>query len=526
MAKDLESYLNRVDYGYLENGYKPSKFALEFITFIKLVNGGEGEENASPVIHYDMIDQLVTSRQNLFVSFRGSAKTSLLHEYLILYLAVHGRIPGFGEVNVGMYISDTIDNGVKSMRTNLEYRWGNSEFLQMYVPRTRFTDVRWEFENVEGKKMCFRGYGASTGVRGFKEYGQRPVFVGYDDLMSDKNAESLTITRDIKHIIYKAARQALHPSKRMQIWTGTPFNKSDPLYEATTSDSWNCKVYPICEKFPCSREEFKGAWEDRFDYDFINHEYQSLLGSGEISSFNQELMLRITSEEDRLVQDHDIVWYAREDVMRNRDSYNFYITTDLATTNQKKSDYSVIGVWAYSSNQDWILVDGVCARQLMNQNIDDLFRLASIYRPLSVGIEVNGQQGGFLAWIREQMLVRKIFFNLAGKKSVEGIRRTKSKIEYFNQFLPLIKSHKVWLPEDLKDTALVTELVEELRYVTKEGFKSKHDDACDMMSMLIELDAYTPSEEVSGDYIENEEGTFALSSPDLDDEVYKSNLLF
>src|SRR5574343_847743 len=121
MGKDLQNYLNEVDYRYLLTDYRPSQFALEFINFIKLVNGSEGEEHASPVIHYDMIDQLLVSRQNLFVSFRGSAKTSLIHEYMILYLAVYGRIPGFGSVDVGMYISDTIDNGIKSMRTNLQH---------------------------------------------------------------------------------------------------------------------------------------------------------------------------------------------------------------------------------------------------------------------------------------------------------------------------------------------------------------------------------------------------------------------
>lgn len=525
-SRDLEEYLNNVDYGYLMHSYKPSKFALEFVTFIKLVNGSAGEENKSPIIHYDMIDQIITARQNLFVSFRGSAKTTALHEYMILYLATYGRIPGFGEVDVGMYISDTMDNGVKSMRTNLEYRWSNSDFLQKYVPETRFTDVRWEFINISGKKLCFRGFGASTGVRGFKEYGKRPTWVGYDDLMSDKNAESPTITRDIKHIIYKAARQALHPKKRMQIWTGTPFNKSDPLYEAAGSASWNTRTYPICEKFPCLEEEFKGAWEDRFSYDFVRSEYDSLLASGEISSFNQELMLRITSDEDRLVHAHDLVWYERKLVMQNMNAYNFYITTDLATTEQAKGDYSVIGVWAYSSNQDWILVDGVCKRQLMDKNINDLFRFVSMYKPLSVGIEVNGQQGGFIQWIKEQMLVRKIFFNLAGRKGVEGIRRTKKKIDYFRLFLPLIKSKKIWLPEELRGLSFMNELEDEMQYVTLDGFKSKHDDVADMMTMLTELDAYAPSEESSNDYVENEEGTFAFSSPTDDEDSYKNSLVF
>lgn len=451
--------------------------------------------------------------------------TSALHEYMILYLATYGEIPDFGEVNVGMYISDTIDNGVKSMRTNLEHRWNNSDFLQKYVPNKRFTDVRWEFTNADGKDLCFRGFGASTGVRGFKEYGQRPTWLGLDDLMSDKNAESNTITKDIKHIIYKAARQAMHPRKRMTIWTGTPFNKSDPLYEAAGSKAWNTRVYPIAEKFPCTREEFRGGWDDRFNYDFVKGEYDSLLESGEIQSFNQELMLRITSDEDRLVQEDDLVWYSRSAVFKDKSRYNFYITTDLATSTEKKSDFSVISVWAYNNNGTWMLVDGICKRQLMDVNINDLFRFCSIYKPLSVGIEINGQQKGFVSWIKSQMIERNIFFNLAKQGATEGIRRTGKKIDSFKLFVPTIKAKKMWLPEEMKETPLIVELLEEVRYATGEGFKSKHDDVCDTLSMLLDIDAYKPSAHVADEYISNESGTYGFFNND-DSDVYKNSTIF
>jgi hypothetical protein len=193
---DLDSRLNKLDYSYLLENYKPTQFAIEYVNFIKLVNGSLGEENESPNIHYDMLDQLAVDQlfqQNLFVAFRGSAKTTALHEYLILYLAVFGRLPFFGEIKVGMYISDTMENGI-----NLEFRWGNSDFLQKYVPYANFTDIRWNFKNADGKELAYRGFGATTGVRGFKEYGERPTICGMDDLMSDKNADSPTITKDIK----------------------------------------------------------------------------------------------------------------------------------------------------------------------------------------------------------------------------------------------------------------------------------------------------------------------------------------
>ena len=540
---DLDARLNHVDYEYFFTKYKPTQFALEFINFIKLVNGSMGEENKSPLIHYDMLDQIeIMSRdkkriQNLFVSFRGSAKTTALHEYMFLYIAVYGRIPGFGKIDVAMYVSDTMENGVKSMRKNLEFRWANSEFLQKYLPETwtskdgkktyhtSFTDIRWEFVNADGKRFAVRGFGATTGVRGFKEYGKRPTWCGFDDMMSDKNAESPTITQDIKHIIYKAARQALHPRKRMQVWTGTPFNKSDPLYEAASSEAWNTRVYPICEKFPVPRSEFRGGWEDRFDYDFVNEEYNSLLASGEIASFNQELMLRITSDEDRLVFDEDMVWYKRDSIIQNKQAFNFYITTDFATSDKKKADYSVISVWAYNNNGDWLLVDGLCKRQLMDKNVDALFNFVSVYKPLLVGIETNGQQKGFVSWMKTEMITRNIFFRFAGKGREEGIRRTQDKLANFSLTVPLFKARKIWFPEELRDGELLTEMVEEIRFATKKEFKSKHDDAADTISMLLELDAFKPSAEVKPEYTENEQGNFAWFEDD-DSEVYGGSTIF
>jgi phage terminase large subunit-like protein len=424
-----------------------------------------------------------------------------------------------------MYISDTMENGVKSMRNNLEFRWNNSEFLQKYVPYAKFTDIRWEFQNADGKKLAFRGFGATTGVRGFKEFGERPTWCGMDDLMSDKNAESPTITNDIKKIVYRAARQALHPKKRMILWTGTPFNKSDPLYEACASGAWNTRVYPICDRFPVSREDFQGGWSDRFNYDFVANEHKKLSLSGELQSFNQELMLRITSDEERLVLESDLVWYNRDKVVQNKQRYNFYITSDLATRDTSTSDFSVILVWAYSNNKDWLLVDGICKKQLMDKNLKDLFRLASIYRPLEVGIEINGQQGAFIEWIKNEMLDKNIFFNLAGQGSTEGIRRTGRKIDSFKLTVPLFKAKKIWLPTELRNEPLIVEMLEEIRYATQDEFKSKNDDVGDGISMLMWMDPYKPSAEGKPEYTQNEEGSFAFYNDD-DVEVYKNSTVF
>ena len=832
----VEDYLNATNYS-IDPKYVPSDFALEFVTFIKLVNGQQGEEHLTPLVHYYMLDTLTEGGTRIInLCHRGIAKTTVMAEYLFLYIATYGELSGFGRIDLALYVSDSIENGVKNMRKNLEFRWDNSEFLKQYVPEIRFTDIRWEFKNADGKVFIVKGYGAkalsldselhtlagrttigecrvgdrifgadgklttitaksevfhkpmyrlqladgrslkvsedhlnpvvintnpnntarwedkvlttlellqqplthtkkgnlrhrgtsskslvavrnieplqypeatlpidpytlgvvigdgrirkdcgsveltvhkdelphyhatipyvfgslyadprsnavtqsirglgkllkkmelnvrgeqkfipheyflasidqrlallqglmdtdgtvsengrlsftsashqlvddlaclvrslggtagpickhasaeayrvelwmqinpfrlcrkatrfipkekhvavvsieriadepsqciavdnderqfvadcyfrthNTGVRGAKEMGKRPQLAVLDDLISDEDARSATVIAAVEDTVYKAVNYALHPTKNMIIWSGTPFNAKDPLYKAVESGAWAVNVFPVCEQFPCSREEFRGSWPDRFTYEYVKGQYDSAVKLGKVETFNQELMLRIMSEEDRMIQDGDIGWYKLDAVLRNKQRFNFYITTDFATSLKDKSDFSVISVWAYNNVGDWLWVDGVCKRQLMDANINDLFRLAQTYKPQAVGIEVSGQQGGFIQWIQGQMLERNIYFPLAseGNDSKPGIRPNTNKMVRFNTVVPWFKARKIFFPVERKQEAIIQEALNELSLVSVSGFRSKHDDFLDTISMLSSLNPWKPSEE-------------------------------
>ena len=497
MPWKVEDYLNCTQYA-VDPGYVPSDFALEFITFIKLVNGVEGEEHKTPLVHYYMLDTLTEGGNRIInLCHRGIAKTTVMGEYLFLYIATYGEIPGFGRVDLALYVSDSIENGVKNMRKNLEFRWENSDFLREYVPETRFTDIRWEFKNADGKVFIVKGYGGKTGVRGAKEMGKRPQLAVLDDLISDEDARSATVISAIEDTVYKAVNYALHPTKNMIIWSGTPFNAKDPLYKAVESGAWKVNVFPVCEQFPCTKEEFRGSWPDRFTFEYVKEQYDNAVKLGKIDTFNQELMLRIMSDEDRVIQDHDIGWYKIDAVLRNKSRFNFYITTDYATSEKQKSDFSVTSVWAYNNAGDWLWVDGVVKRQLMDKNVDDLFRLAQMYKPQSVGIEVSGQQGGFIPWIQGEMLNRNIYFPLAseGNDMKPGIRPNTNKLVRFNLVVPWFKARKIFFPIEKKTSPEVAEFMNELGLVTPGGFKSKHEDCIDTVSQLASLTPWKPSEE-------------------------------
>lgn len=492
----VDEWLDGVSYA-LDRSYMPSIFAIEFVNFIKAVNGGS-EENRTPILHLHMLDRVGeadSARERIAnMVFRGAAKTTLMGEYLFLYLGMYGHLPKFGRIELALYVSDSIDNGVKNMRKNLEYRYDNSDFLKQHMTAD-FTDIRWKFTNSDGNVFIVKGYGAKTGVRGAKEMGKRPRLAVLDDLISDEDARSPTVIENVEATIYKAIEFALHPARNMIIWSGTPFNAKDPLYKAIESGAWKVNVYPVCETFPCTRAEFRSAWPDRFTYDGVKAAYDSAVKLGKVDNFNQELMLRIMSAEDRLVQDGEIEWFDLEALLENKHAFNYYITTDFATSTKQASDISVISVWAYSSDNAWYWVDGICRRQDMGKNIDDLFKYASKWRPLSVGVEVSGQQGGFIPWMQQEMLRRQVYFNFASEnnKREPGVRPSGDKVQRFNTVVPLFKLHKMHFPKQLKHGIEMQEMYNEVSLASPSGLRSKKDDFIDTISMLSVLKPIAPS---------------------------------
>jgi predicted phage terminase large subunit-like protein len=501
VKKSLDEWLDDVDYSALsDNSYVPSEFSLVFMNFIKLVNGAEGESHKTPPVHLKMLDKLASgsSEQIANLCFRGAAKTTLFFEYLVLFIAVFGYLPNFGDITGMIYVSDSMENGVKSARKNIEFRYENSEFLQEWLPRegVKFTDNYLEFVNKDGHRLGVKMFGAKTGIRGTKIFGKRPTLCVLDDLVSDDDAKSKAAMQAIKDTVYKGINYALDPTRRKIVFNGTPFNNEDIMVEAVQSGAWDVNVWPVCEKFPCTREEFRGAWDDRFSYDFVMKQYEDAVLTGKVEGFMQELMLRISSEEERLIQDGEIREYSRPPLLERRSLFNFYITTDFAVSDKQTADFNVISVWALNSNGDWFWVDGFCERVTIDKAINALFQLVQEYKPQMVGVEIAGQQSGFVKWIQQEMLTRNIWFNFAStqKNGEPGIRPVKNKLERFNLVVPLFKAGKVYFPQEWRLSKIMAHFYGQIKMATKNGLKGK-DDCIDTISMIMYLNAWKPSEQ-------------------------------
>lgn len=501
MKRTIDDLLNEVNYDEI-NSYIPSKFALEFIATIKSI-AGSTLENATPPIHYKMIDGLTTKDTHLVnLCHRGVAKTTLFCEFLIMYLAIFGELPSLGKVTGIIFVGDSMENGVKSLRKNLEFRYNNSEVMRSLVPKASFTDSYIEFENRDGYILGIRLFGSKTSLRGVRINGNRPNLAILDDLLSDDDAKSPPALERIKDTIYKAVDYALVPNQpgkvsKKVILNGTPFNKADPIIEAAESGEWVVNVYPVCEEFPVEKKNFRGSWEERFSYDFVKKQYDMAVATGNVASFNQELMLRIASEDERLISSDDIMWVNRADILAKQHQYNFVITTDFGFTNKKGSDPTVIYVWALDWQNNIILVDGKIGRQLIDETFNDIFRFVKKYEPLTVGMEISGGQIALVSLMQKEMINRGLYFTIAspkGNRNVVGIPVNTNKFQRINLAVPFFKNKQIFFPREDADKQYITELLDQLSLVTHTGIKSKHDDCIDAVSQLTQFNLIFPDE--------------------------------
>lgn len=522
------------------NRYIPTEEALKFIAFVRATGN---EEFSSPEVHYRMADQLFSGREEdrntLIECSRGVGKSTVA-EYAVIYAAALGVWPGFGACPFIIFLGASAEGNVKQFFKNVASKISNSPLLSSVLDVKRQTDKEIELVNKDGVEMFIAGKGMNVNWRGARSpNGDRPSLLLADDVLHNDSATSESIRNTIDTNWFASALPALAPKHKI-IYIGTPISENDLLHKLKNSGTYSVVQFPLCDRFPVPKEEYRSVWPDRFTYEYTDKMYRQFESAGKAQLFYQEYMLEVTDLSTLLVDEDDIKWFDPSMVKKNIGSYNIYITTDFATSTKKSADFSTIGVWAISNNSDWLLVDGQCKRQTMQENINDLFGFVRRWKPLSVGIESSGQQGGFISILEEQMMNQNSWFSFAKKPGSKepGIRPIKDKVHRFvTGVQPKFKQNKVWLPKpellavtNPRLLELVQELVAELSKFTLAGGVTslKHDDALDLLNQLSEMELFVPSVEAEQvpEYWAKEDGNFWGDMHDMGDEEYSNSVIF
>lgn len=352
----------------------------------------------------------------------------------------------------------------------------------------------------------------NTGGRGSRDGLARPDFTVFDDMLpSEKDANSDVIIEAVESTIEADILPGMNNNANFSIMIGTPYSKKDCVYRRIEQGTWLPVVFPRAETVPSGTEdEFVSVWPDRHSYKNCKRDYKKAMmakdagDNGPIRRLMQEHYLRISNDEDRMISDKMINWYSRAKLMSKLEQYNLYMTTDFTTTGNAGSDLSGTALWALGSNNDWFLLDLSLRKKELTEQYDDVFVMVNTwsrynYRGVTVGVEVDGGQRAHIQALKDRMVQKNTWFTIGKQRdSKPGSEGIMSRLEGGNKHwrfrlsLPLFQNHKIWFPEELRETPDMKELIEELEYVTYNGIGSRHDDGLDLISMILPLESITP----------------------------------
>lgn len=528
---NVDKALDNVDLTF--NGYVPSKDAIEFFNIIRLVLGEEPEVENS-LMHYFLVDLVfnnitreqypyskeirdkirINDKKIAIIASRFSAKSTIITAYLPIYLAITGKLPNFGDVMFVVGFGDSQQAGAKVQANTIRDFCEDSVFCKDYFQKMRFTDEECEFirkgnQRIKKRSFMYKVKGAAGGsVRGIRYRTERPSMFLFDDIIkSEADAASPVIMKKLHSMIYSDATRALG-SKGKVIAVNTPFNKKDPIYSALESGIWTPICLPICEKISLDlkKEEYIGNWPQMHPYEKLMEEYEDAYYGDTLREFNQELMLRISSNDDRMIKDKMIQWFSRKTIRKALGNYTIVITTDFTASSSKKGDFSGIAVWAIGVDDNKFLIDLWLKKSTIQEQYDALFRLINKWssdgRVLEVGVEIDGQQQTNVFALEQMMLEKNYWFRFAKQKGAsatqKGIRSKAAggnKLERLKYMMPSFENGRMWFAEELKNTPDMKELLEEYQYVTYKAIGSKHDDGLDITSQLGLIDYIIPTNE-------------------------------
>lgn len=529
-AFSVDEALDTIDLTF--GGYTPSEDALNFFNIVRLVMG-EDPEVDNGLMHYFLVDLVYgnikrehfpyskeiqdkirfNSKKIAIIASRFSAKSTIITAFMPIVTAVTGHMPNFGDVMFWVSFGDSQQAGAKVQANTVRDICEDSKFCKEYFEKMRFTDEECEFiRKGEGptkkRAFMFKVKGAAGGsVRGIRYKTERPQIFSFDDIIKNEaDANSPIIMAKLRSMIYSDAENATGKKGKIII-VNTPFNKKDPVYAALESGVWTPVCIPICEKISLDlkKEDYRGSWEAMKSYEDIMEKYEDAYYGDTLREFNQELMLRISSEEDKLIKKEHIQEYSRKALMRNLDYYNLYMTTDLTASNSAKGDFSCVMLWAVGSNNDIFLLDLHVKKCTIAEQYEPIFDMVRTWgtrkgRNVTVGVEIDGQQQLNMHTLKKMMIEKNVFFTFArqigspfGKEGISRRQATGAKHEQFMRVFPLFQQHKIHLPEELKDSPDMKEVMNELNYITYTGIGSKHDDALDCISMLASMEMVAPS---------------------------------
>lgn len=440
------------------------------------------QSNSTPKVHYKLIDHMMTRhKRQLAVCHRGMAKSTLVGEYLPLYIASLGSYPNFGKVDNLVIFSATIDQAQEHLANILDF-YEKSPKLQTFLKlhtkgkKKPKVDEIW-FTNVNGDEIVMQAIGAGQAMRGTKKGDTRPQLLIFDDIMTDDILTSELERKKLHSWFYSSVARAVDVNHFKFLVIGTPMTQDDLLWNMWQSEKWHTLLLPLVQDMFTDKEDIVSSWMDRFTPEIVWDDYMEAKSMGALGEYYREMLLQVTPQETRVFQDEWFHEISPEVFKKNMHNMNYYTTMDYAVSEKASSDYRCIITMAVDRDGVRYIVRINYGRWNPSETVDILFQHFRKFRPISFKAEKAALQQVLGHYIEKRMIEEGTYV----MQDYLELNSKSSKHARIMSLQPLMKQGKIKLIKGWYEAGKA-ELLYEMKGYTVEGGTTKHDDVVDTLA--------------------------------------------
>jgi predicted phage terminase large subunit-like protein len=243
----------------------------------------------------------------------------------------------------------------------------------------------------------------------------------------------------------------------------------------------------ISVKYRAHNNDFSQLlWPQKKSAEFFKLLREDHVRDGTLDVYSQEYLNHPIDETTAYFKRHDFISMSQDDYKLHPKQINYYITADLAISQEEKADYSVFMVAGTDESRNLHIKEVVRERMDGREIVDTFLRLQKQYKPEAFGVEDMQVSKSVLPFLNEEMKRTGVFINLVKLKSAGKDKLTRAK-----SIQARIRARTVKFD---KNASWYSNLEEEMVKFPRD----KHDDQVDAIAYLgLMLDNLTEASTIS-----------------------------
>ncbi len=451
------------------------KFKTNFLALTLLLGYKDiGECHRDKLIEIAKLPPKGQPQRRLWLWARGHFKTSLISEAKAVYRIINDVNRRLLVVSYTLDVAKTILKNIKAhFVSNDDFRF----FFKDFCPSPS-KDGKIEFGTTEQFTIPNRTRNLKEPTLMCAGVGTNLTGLHFDEMIIDDLVTRDSVTNETQiqasKDYYASLRQLFdNPTIPVEDIIGTPYHFADLYQDIIKSQGFKISNMPAIING-------KSTFSERFTLEGLEAiENDPTVGPYEFAA--QYLLNPINPKDAKFLEK----WLINYDKLP--EGLAEYICVDPASTQKKKSDYTVIEHWGVDSKGNHYFIDGIRDKLTSFQRIDLLFEIVSRAKNLKwVKYEVLGGRHGDLEVINERMHQRKVYFTIKETKGSSAAKKDRIEQRLVGRF----NSGIIFFPRTCVHKSIYDgksyDFVQQYRLEFLQFPFTEHDDILDCHSQMFE----------------------------------------